>query len=304
MKKILSNFSTSTNAHAYPGQQHLFHLVTPSPWPFLTSFSALSMFIGTVMYMHSYQNGLFVAFSGVFSVLICMTIWWRDVIREATYRGDHTSVVQKGLRYGMILFIVSEACFFAAFFWAFFHSSIHPTVEIYTWPPYLTYSYDPLDLGLGNTMLLLTSGCAITASHHFLLAGKRVEALRFLRKTFSCGVFFLCVQFAEYLDNTIYPHCIADGIYTSTFYMTTGFHGFHVIIGVTMLAVMAFRMAHFQFTKQHHFGFEAAAWYWHFVDVIWLLVYAVLYVWSSWGYAQPYVEAEYYQVWSESHGEK
>jgi cytochrome c oxidase subunit 3 len=263
----------------YPGQQHLFHLVTTSPWPLLTSLSALSMLIGVVMYMHSYSNGLFVAFTGLFSLVTCMSVWWRDVIREATYRGDHTSVVQVGLRYGMLLFILSEVCFFVAFFWAFFHSSLSPTVEIGSiWPPEGFITFNPWEVPFLNTVILLSSGATITAAHHFIVAGSRVAAISALEATLGFAVVFTALQAMEYLEA---PFSISDGIYGSTFFMATGFHGFHVIIGTIMIAVMTLRLCHFHFTKQHHFGFEAAAWYWHFVDVVWLFLFVTIYWWGS-----------------------
>jgi cytochrome c oxidase subunit 3 len=263
----------------YPGQQHLFHLVTTSPWPFLTAFSALSMLIGAVMYMHSYQNGFFVVITGLVSVVVCMSIWWRDIIREATYRGDHTSVVQIGLRYGMLLFILSEVCFFVAFFWAFFHSSLAPTIEIGSiWPPEGFVTFNPWEVPFLNTVILLSSGAAITAAHHFILAGDRTSAISALEATLGFAVVFTLLQVMEYLEA---PFSISDGIYGSTFFMATGFHGFHVIIGTIMITVMTFRLCHFHFTKQHHFGFEAAAWYWHFVDVVWLFLFVTIYWWGS-----------------------
>jgi cytochrome c oxidase subunit 3 len=263
----------------YPGQQHLFHLVTTSPWPLLTATSALSMLIGVVMYMHSYSNGFMVAFTGFASVVVCMSIWWRDVVREATYRGDHTSVVQVGLRYGMLLFILSEVCFFVAFFWAFFHSSLSPTVEIGSiWPPEGFVTFNPWEVPFLNTAILLSSGAAITAAHHFIVAGDRISAIAALEATLGFAVVFTLLQVMEYLEA---PFSISDGIYGSTFFMATGFHGFHVIIGTIMIAVMTLRLCHFHFTKQHHFGFEAAAWYWHFVDVVWLFLFVTIYWWGS-----------------------
>lgn len=263
----------------YAGQQHLFHLVTTSAWPILTAFSALSMLIGVVMYMHSYSRGFFVAFTGLISLVWCMSMWWRDVIREATYRGDHTSVVQVGLRYGMLLFILSEVCFFVAFFWAFFHSSLSPTIEIGSiWPPEGFVTFNPWGVPFLNTVLLLSSGATITAAHHFIIVGRFTDSVHMLDATLAFAIVFTALQALEYIES---PFTIADGIYGSTFFMATGFHGFHVIIGTLMIAVMTYRLCLGQFTREHHFGFEAAAWYWHFVDVVWLFLFVTIYWWGS-----------------------
>ncbi len=275
----MRSVNTVKKQRHYASQQHLFHLVTTSPWPLCTSFSALSMLVGVTTYIHSYGNGFFVAFTGVVALIVSMSIWWRDVIREATYRGDHTSVVQTGLRYGMVLFILSEVCFFVAFFWAFFHSSLAPTVEIGSiWPPEGFVTFNPWEVPFLNTTILLSSGATITAAHHFILAGDRVSAIAALEATLGFAVVFTLLQVMEYLEA---PFSISDGIYGSTFFMATGFHGFHVIIGTIMIAVMTLRLCHFHFTKQHHFGFEAAAWYWHFVDVVWLFLFVTIYWWGS-----------------------
>jgi len=231
------------------------------------------------MYIHSYTNGLFTVLTGLTSLVVCMSIWWRDVIREATFRGDHTTVVQIGLRYGMLLFIVSEICFFVAFFWAFFHSSLSPTIEIGSiWPPEGFVTFNPWQVPFLNTLILLSSGAAITAAHHFIVGGRRLAAITALEITLAFAVIFTLLQAMEYVEA---PFSISDGIYGSTFFMATGFHGFHVIIGTLMIAVMTLRVCHFHFTQQHHFGFEAAAWYWHFVDVVWLFLFVTIYWWGS-----------------------
>lgn len=263
----------------YAGQQHLFHLVTSSAWPILTAFSALSMLIGAVMYMHSYSRGFLVVFAGLVALIYCMSMWWRDVVREATYRGDHTSVVQVGLCYGMLLFILSEVCFFFAFFWVFFHSSLSPTLEIGSiWPPEGFVTFNPWGVPFLNTVILLSSGATITAAHHFIVVGHFRSAVLMLDLTLGFAIIFTVLQGVEYLEA---PFSISDGIYGSTFFMATGFHGFHVIIGTIMIAVMTYRLCLGHFTREHHFGFEAAAWYWHFVDVVWLFLFVTIYWWGS-----------------------
>lgn len=260
-------------------QKHLYHLVDPSPWPILTATSALSMLLGATMYFHSYSNGLFVAFLGFISVIACMSIWWRDIIREGTFEGRHSTVVQKGLRLGMALFILSEVCFFAAFFWGFFHSSLSPTIEIGSiWPPDGVETFDPWAVPFFNTVLLLSSGATITWAHHAILAGDRLGALAGLEATIGLAVTFTFVQGYEYIGA---PFSISDGIYGSTFFIATGFHGIHVLIGTIIIIVMTVRLYHHHFTREHHFGFEAGAWYWHFVDVVWLFLFVSIYWWGN-----------------------
>ena len=210
---------------------------------------------------------------------ITAAYWWRDVIREATFEGHHTSVVQTGLRYGMILFIVSEVMFFSGFFWAFFHSALAPTVEIGSiWPPEGIHPFNPWDVPLLNTIILLASGATVTWAHHAITTGLRYQAIYALVLTLLLAVIFTSLQAFEYLEASFN---ISDGIYGSTFYMATGFHGFHVIIGTTFLAVCLVRLINYHFTTTHHFGFEAAAWYWHFVDVVWLFLFVSIYWWGT-----------------------
>ncbi|HEY4874958.1 MAG TPA: cytochrome c oxidase subunit 3, partial [Puia sp.] len=208
-----------------------------------------------------------------------MSIWWRDVIREATFEGMHTRIVQRGLRLGFVLFIVSEVMFFFAFFWAFFHSSLAPTIQIGSiWPPAGIEVFNPFGIPFYNTYILLLSGVTITITHHAMINGDaRIAKLNFL-KTIFLACMFTSLQVFEYLEA---PFTIADGIYGSTFYMATGFHGMHVIIGTIFIAVCFVRLIFSHFTKQHHIGFEAATWYWHFVDVVWLFLFVSIYWWGS-----------------------
>ncbi len=260
-------------------QQHSFHLVDQSPWPFIGAFAAFIMMNGSVMYFHSYRGGNLIMYLGLALVIFTMIVWWRDVIRESTFEGHHTVKVQTGLRYGMILFIVSEVMFFFAFFWAFFHSSLAPTIEIGSiWPPETIYPFKWNEIPLLNTLILLSSGCTVTWAHHAITLGLRYEAICALILTIIFAVIFTALQVFEYNEASFN---ISDGIYGSTFYMATGFHGFHVIIGTLFLTVCLFRLIKYHFTTTHHFGFEAAAWYWHFVDVVWLFLFISIYWWSS-----------------------
>ncbi len=260
-------------------QKHPFHLVDPSPWPLFCSFAAFVLTTGGVLYMHSYWGGFYLGIFGLFMVLYGMAAWWRDVIREGTYEGHHTLAVQRGLRYGVLLFILSEVLFFGAFFWAFFHSSLSPTVDIgAVWPPKGIEVLDPWSIPFLNTIILLTSGGSVTWAHHGLVAGKRKETLFAFFCTILLAFIFTGFQGYEYLEA---PFTISDGIYGSTFYMATGFHGFHVFIGTLFLTVMFYRYWKGEFTQYHHFGFEAAAWYWHMVDVIWLFLFVAVYYWGG-----------------------
>nr|YP_009720876.1 cytochrome c oxidase subunit 3 [Scherffelia dubia]QGP70676.1 cytochrome c oxidase subunit 3 [Scherffelia dubia] len=259
---------------------HPFHLVDPSPWPIFASFAALLTTTGGVMYMHAYSGGGLMLAFGFSMVLYSMFVWWRDVIREATFEGHHTKKVQLGLRYGVILFIVSEVMFFLAFFWAFFHSSLAPTIEIgAVWPPKGIPVLDPWQIPFLNTLILLSSGATVTWAHHAIIAsGQRDQAIYALSLTIFLAILFTGFQAYEYFEA---PFTISDGIYGSTFFLATGFHGFHVFIGTLFLTVCLIRQIKNHFSSNHHFGFEAAAWYWHFVDVVWLFLFVSIYWWGG-----------------------
>jgi len=259
--------------------KHPYHLVDPSPWPIFASLAALASTLGGVMYMHSFIGGGSLLLLGITMLLYTMFVWWRDVVRESTYEGHHTSVVQLGLRYGMILFIISEIMFFVAFFWAFFHSSLSPTVDIGAiWPPKGIEVLNPWGIPFLNTLILLSSGAAVTWAHHAILAGLKQQAIYGLVATILLAVVFTSFQALEYIEA---PFTISDGIYGSTFFLATGFHGFHVIIGTIFIIICSIRQFMGHFTPKHHFGFEAAAWYWHFVDVVWLFLFVSIYWWGS-----------------------
>lgn len=260
-------------------QRHAFHLVDPSIMPLLSSLSALTLTTGSVLYFHGYSFGLQTTLFGFLSILTCMFVWWRDIVREGTLEGAHTNIVQLGLRYGVILFIVSEVMFFFAFFWAFFAASLAPTIEIGNiWPPKGIDVFDPKAIPLLNTLILLCSGATVTFSHHAITAGYKVEAVWGLVLTIFLAVIFTLFQAFEYVSANF---TITDGIYGSTFFLATGFHGFHVFIGTCFLAVCLVRLMRDHYTMQHHFGFEAAAFYWHFVDVVWLFLYVAVYYWGG-----------------------
>jgi cytochrome c oxidase subunit 3 len=264
---------------------HPYHLVDPSPWPLVGAAAAGTLAIGGVLFMHEVTP--WVAVAGFLLVLLTMFLWWRDVIKEAVHQGHHTKVVQLGLRYGMILFIASEVMFFSAFFWAFFDASLFPGEAAQVarseftggvWPPVGVEVFDAFHLPFLNTLILLLSGCTVTWAHHALIHGDRQGLLQGLALTILLGMLFTGVQAYEYSHAAF---GFTDGIYSSTFFMATGFHGFHVIVGTIFLIVCFFRAYAGHFKPDHHFGFEAAAWYWHFVDVVWLFLFICVYWWGG-----------------------
>nr|QXU60222.1 cytochrome c oxidase subunit III [Nothocrax urumutum] len=258
-------------------QAHSYHMVDPSPWPILGAATALLTTSGLIMWFHYNSSTLLT--TGLISMLLVMLQWWRDVVRESTFQGHHTPTVQKGLRYGMVLFITSEVFFFLGFFWAFFHSSLVPTPELGGhWPPTGIKPLNPMEVPLLNTAILLASGVTVTWAHHSIMEANRKQAIHALTLTVLLGLYFTALQAMEYHEA---PFSIADSVYGSTFFVATGFHGLHVMIGSSFLTVCLLRLVKFHFTPSHHFGFEAAAWYWHFVDVIWLFLYMTIYWWGS-----------------------
>nr|AFP72283.1 cytochrome oxidase subunit 3 [Agaricus bisporus var. bisporus H97] len=259
-------------------QHFSFHLVDPSPWPILTSFSLLNLTIGAVSYMHGYPNGGYILTSGLLLTVLGMILWFRDIIIEGTYLGHHTQEVKNGLMLGIILFIISEIFAFLSVFWCFFHSSLSPAIEINAWPPAGITPLDPFAVPLLNTVVLLSSGAFITWSHHALISGDRKGAIVGGIFTILLAIIFTALQYAEYLEA---PFTMADGVFGSTFFASTGLHGIHVIIGTIFLLVGLIRIINYQLTTKHHFGLEAAILYWHMVDVVWLFLYVFVYVWSA-----------------------
>jgi cytochrome c oxidase subunit 3 len=264
-----------SDSHA--GPKHPYHLVAPSPWPITGAIAAGIVTSGGVVFMHG--GGWWLMIIGFLAVLGVMFVWWRDVIREAVYEGHHTPVVQIGLRYGMALFIASEVMFFSAFFWAYFSAALFPTAAMGgVWPPKGIRPFDPWDIAFLNTLILLLSGTTVTWAHHALVENDRRNLIRGLAITVFLGICFTSLQAYEYSTAAF---GFTQGIYPSTFFMATGFHGFHVIIGTTFLIVCLIRAIKGHFKPTHHFGFEAAAWYWHFVDVVWLFLFICIYWWGS-----------------------
>lgn len=256
---------------------HPFHLVDYSPWPLTGAIGAITTVSGIVKWFHQYDISLFTL--GNIITILTVYQWWRDVSREGTFQGLHTYQVTIGLRWGIILFILSEVLFFVSFFWAFFHSSLSPAIELgASWPPAGIISFNPFQIPLLNTAILLASGVTVTWAHHSLMEGNHSQTTQGLFFTVLLGVYFTILQAYEYIEA---PFTIADSVYGSTFFIATGFHGLHVLIGTTFLLVCLLRHINNHFSKNHHFGFEAAAWYWHFVDIVWLFLYVSIYWWGG-----------------------
>ncbi|WP_236033449.1 cytochrome c oxidase subunit 3 [Belnapia mucosa] len=273
---MASSSDMTATAEAPPLHKHPYHLVDPSPWPLAGAFAGGALVLGIVLLAH--YGIWWMLYLGVAGVLATMFFWWRDVIRESRTPGMHTPIVRIGLRYGMMLFIASEVMFFVAFFWAYFHFALYPQhvsgATEAVWPPHGVLTFDPFGLPFLNTMILLLSGCTVTWAHHALLHNDRKSLITGLALTVLLGLSFTSLQAVEYAEA---PFKFTGGVYPSTFFLATGFHGFHVIVGTTFLLVCLIRAMRGHFTPNRHFGFEAAAWYWHFVDVVWLFLFVCIY---------------------------
>ncbi len=278
-------------------KNHDFHILPPSPWPLMGAVTSFILAVGGLMWMKEHEFGPAVFGLGMAGVLATFYFWWADVVKEAR-AGDHTPVVALHLRYGMILFIASEVMFFVGWFWAFFDFSLFPamvgftpgehgagTVELLTqgiaqWPPKGLEVINAFELPLLNTFILLLSGTTVTWAHHALIHGDRDGLKKGLWITIALGAVFSAIQAYEYVHA---PFPFKGLNYGAAFFMSTGFHGVHVLIGTIFLAVCLVRVYKGDFTPRQHFGFEAAAWYWHFVDVVWLFLFVTVYIWGGWG---------------------
>uniref|UniRef100_UPI0030E1DF83 cytochrome oxidate subunit 3 n=1 Tax=Echinolaelaps fukienensis TaxID=2902762 RepID=UPI0030E1DF83 len=254
---------------------HPYHIVENSPWPVVGSFSGFIFMSSLIFMFHNISLMFF---------LLCMMIllmvfyqWWRDVVREAMLQGCHTSLVKKSLKLGMLLFILSEVFFFISFFWAYFHNMLSPDIEIgMIWPPKGVVIFNPYQIPLLNTIILLSSGFTVTWCHHCILNKDFFMSKISLFMTIILGVYFSFLQGFEYYQSMF---CINDSIFGTVFFLMTGFHGIHVLIGTMFLMVNMFRLFQCHFSNMYHFSFESSAWYWHFVDVVWLFLYIFVYWW-------------------------
>lgn len=269
------------NLNIPENEAHPFHIVDPSPWPIVISNSLCALALSFIMYFHRFENGGLEFCFNILCTCFFLSRWFSDIITESTYEGHHTRKVRNGIRMGMILFIISEVMFFWSFFWAYFHMALNPSIDLYlSWPPVGIKGVAPWSWPLANTALLISSGITVTWAHRAMVSRNRKEVTQGLLATITYAILFTCIQFYEYI--TI-AWSINDSVYGSLFFMLTGFHGLHVIIGTIFLIVCLLRHLNFHFTCDHHVGLECAIWYWHFVDIIWILLYLIVYIWGAWG---------------------
>lgn len=257
-------------------KKHQYHILTLSPWPLFVSNTILALVLVTTAYFHNYINRPEIILGMIILTAIIISLWFRDIVRESTFQGNHTKKVQISIRYGMILFILSEVMFFFGFFWAYFHASLAPTIELgAVWPPLGIPLINGLGIPLANTLILLISGISATWTHHSLITGDRKSSINGLLITIFLGIIFTFFQIYEYNHADF---SINDSVYGSAFYLLTGFHGFHVFIGTILIIVSLIRLYKFHFTTTHHLGLELALWYWHFVDVVWICLFIIIYL--------------------------
>jgi cytochrome c oxidase subunit 3 len=277
-------------------RSHLYHIIDPSPWPFFVSISLFNVLAGVILWVNKYVIGGNIFVISFIILVSFVQFWFTDIVREGSYEGKHTSYVQKGLKLGMILFIVSEVMFFFGFFWGYFHFSLSPAIEIgCLWPPYGIQVFNYLQVPLLNTFILLISGVCVTWCHHNVVSGlgkknnktglyaqmdENVfgDTIIALVLTIVLAIFFTFYQLLEYTEASFN---ISDSVYGSIFFLATGFHGFHVLLGTCFLLYCLVRLWNGHFGKKHHLGLEFAIWYWHFVDVVWLFLYVCVYWWAS-----------------------
>ena len=256
---------------------HPYHLVDQSPWPIVSSVFGLGTAVGLVELFFFFTSKLLLL--RIFGIMVLVAQWWRDVSREGSYIGKHSYIVELGLRRGIILFIISEVFFFLSFFWRYFHRRLRPNVELRrTWPPFGISAFNPFGVPLLNRIILLSSGASVTWTHHAIIIGNHSQAHKSLILTIVLGVYFRILQGYEYHEARFR---IRDSAYGSTFFIATGFHGLHVIVGTIFLLASRVRLFNGKLRYRHHFGFEASAWYWHFVDVVWLFLYVTVYAWRG-----------------------
>jgi Heme/copper-type cytochrome/quinol oxidase, subunit 3 len=258
-------------------KNHQFHLVDPSPWPIIISFSILNLTLFNVLFFNIKKTFLIII--RIIITTLIIFLWWRDIQRERTFQGNHTKIVIISIKYGIILFIRSEILFFFRFFWRFFHHRLSPNYEIgLIWPPLNIKSFNPINIPLINTIILLRSGISVTWAHSRICFNNSIQTNKRILITIILGLLFSILQFYEYITC---PFCIRDSVYGRRFFVTTGFHGIHVIIGTTFLTQVLMRLKIIHFSRKHHLGIEISIWYWHFVDVVWLFVYIRIYWWGK-----------------------
>ena len=258
-------------------QFHPFHIVFVSPWPLLVAASTFSTLLRSVILINE-KRIINLILSGL-RLVFCVTLWWRDVSRESSFQGFHTNLVINGLRWGIGLFIISEILFFFSFFWTFFHRRLAPSFEIGNiWPPIGSQAINPYQVPLLNTVVLLSSGITVTISHHAIIKSRNKFKF-YILITIQLGLYFSCLQAWEYWESSF---SFRDSCFGSTFFLATGFHGIHVLVGTIFLCVSLIRFNITLLRNLHHINVEMSIWYWHFVDVVWLFLYSFIYWWAFW----------------------
>lgn len=264
-------------------RNHVFHILDFSPWPILMALSLMLSMKSGVLFMQGFNGGSSSLLFGFVLVCLVFFCWFSDISKESTLQGCHTYLVQRGLKIGFVLFIVSELMFFVALFWAFFHSSLAPSVDLGAiWPPRGIQALDPLSVPLLNTIVLVASGVVLTWGHHAIITANKPQTTLSLLITILLALSFTGLQFLEYMESTFN---IADSVYGSTFFMCTGFHGIHIIIGTIYLITCLYRTTFGFNTNSSHVGLDTCAWYYHFVDIVWIFMFLAVYYWG--GAAQP-----------------
>nr|YP_009938255.1 cytochrome c oxidase subunit III [Hyalopterus pruni]QNU07674.1 cytochrome c oxidase subunit III [Hyalopterus pruni] len=254
-----------------------YFILNLSPWPILMSFNTFNLMISNIMIMNFKIN--FISLLNLFLIIMISMLWWRDIIRESTFQGNHNFYIMNLIKFSMILFIISEMFLFISFFWNFLHNSLAPSIELgLNWPPKNISFFNPLLIPLLNTIILLTSSFTVTLAHFYLLNNSKKKTILFMNLTIILSMYFLMLQILEYKQATF---TFSDSIFGSSFYMATGFHGLHVMIGTIFLIINLMRMIKLHFSFIHHISFELSAWYWHFIDIIWLFLYMTFYWWNN-----------------------
>jgi len=255
---------------------NMFHLVNISPWPFSTSICFLSFALGVIIIARSFFCAPFLI--SLLLLLYSSYIWGQDIHREACYEGTHNSEVLEGFKLGIIFFIFSECFFFLGIFWTYLHLAESPAVELGgIWPPFGITCFDPIGIPFLNTIILVSSGVSVTWCHHTIEKGFYKLSILSLLFTVILGSIFTIFQLIEYYVAGFTFSCSS---YSSIYFLGTGFHGFHVLIGRVLLLIRLLRFLNFFISPNHRAGFECSVWYWHFVDIVWFFLYLIFYWWG------------------------
>jgi len=261
-------------------KRHLFHILEPNYYPIQLSIGIFFFVSGLAFSMHNIDNGIILFYLGIILIILISIFWFLEIFMEATTLGFHTKIVKSGLKKGFILFIASEIMLFFGFFWAFFHSALNPSIELGAiWPPAGLDLIPVKFFPLFNTLILIISGFSVTWVHRGVAIGSFKESIDGFLITILLGFLFILLQGLEYYEATFN---LEDGVYPSIFFMLTGLHGCHVIVGVIFLIVCFISLLFNHYLTSHYLRLVFAIWYWHFVDIVWIILFLTLYCWGSW----------------------